>query len=49
MAVAFGDEIEMRARAARMDFANPFDVTRVMISHAGPSQSVPPGSVPCSP
>ncbi len=39
MAVIFGDEIEMRARAARMDFANPFDVMRVMISHAGPGQS----------
>ena len=39
MAVVFGDEIEMRARAARMDFANPFDVMRVMVSHAGPGQS----------
>jgi len=39
MAVVFGDEIEMRARAARMDFANPFDVMRVMVSYAGPGQS----------
>jgi HD-GYP domain-containing protein (c-di-GMP phosphodiesterase class II) len=39
MAVVFGDEIEMRARAARMDFANPFEVMRVMISHAGAGQS----------
>ena len=35
MAVVFGDEIEMRASAARVDFANPFDVMRVMVSHAG--------------
>jgi HD-GYP domain-containing protein (c-di-GMP phosphodiesterase class II) len=39
MAVVFGDEIEMRAHAARADFANPFDVLRVMVSHAGPGQT----------
>jgi hypothetical protein len=39
MAVVVGDEIEMRARAARMDFANPFEVMRVMVSYAGPGQS----------
>ncbi|MDQ1396872.1 MAG: hypothetical protein QOG64_2131, partial [Acidimicrobiaceae bacterium] len=39
MAVVFGDEIEMRAQAARADFANPFDVMRVMVSHAGPGLS----------
>jgi HD-GYP domain-containing protein (c-di-GMP phosphodiesterase class II) len=39
MAVVFGDEIEMRARAARADFANPFDVMRVMVTSAGPGQS----------
>jgi HD-GYP domain-containing protein (c-di-GMP phosphodiesterase class II) len=35
MAVVFGDEIEMRADAATADFANPFDVLRVMVTHAG--------------
>lgn len=39
MAVVFGDEIEMRAHAARADFANPFDVMRVMVSHAGSGRS----------
>lgn len=39
MAVVFGDEIEMRARAAQADFANPFDVLRIMVTHAGPGQS----------
>jgi HD-GYP domain-containing protein (c-di-GMP phosphodiesterase class II) len=39
MAVVFGDEIEMRAQAARADFANPFDVMRVMVTHAGPGRS----------
>jgi HD-GYP domain-containing protein (c-di-GMP phosphodiesterase class II) len=39
MAVVFGDEIEMRARAARADMANPFDVLRVMVSHAGSDRS----------
>lgn len=35
MAVVFGDEIEMRARAARADFASPFDMLRLMVTHAG--------------
>jgi HD domain-containing protein len=39
MAVVFGDEIEMRARAVKADFANPFDVMRVMVSHAGSNLS----------
>ena len=39
MAVVFGDEIEMRARAMGADFANPFDVMRLMISQAGPGQT----------
>ena len=36
MAVVFGDEIEMRADAMRADFANPFDMMRLMVTHAGP-------------
>jgi HD-GYP domain-containing protein (c-di-GMP phosphodiesterase class II) len=36
MAVVFGDEIEMRAESMRADFANPFDMMRLMVSHAGP-------------
>ena len=36
MAVVFGDEIEMRAESMRADFANPFDMMRLMITHAGP-------------
>jgi HD-GYP domain-containing protein (c-di-GMP phosphodiesterase class II) len=39
MAVVFGDEIAMRAESMRMDFANPFDVLRLMITHAGPETS----------
>lgn len=39
MAVVFGDEIEMRARAFRADMANPFDVMRVMVTHAGSDRS----------
>ncbi|WP_322754860.1 HD domain-containing phosphohydrolase [Frankia sp. Cas3] len=39
MAVVFGDEIELRARALRADFANPFEVMRLMVSHAGPGLS----------
>jgi HD-GYP domain-containing protein (c-di-GMP phosphodiesterase class II) len=35
MAIVFGDEIEMRARAARADFANPFDMLRLMVTSAG--------------
>ena len=38
MAVVFGDEIEMRARAARADFADPFDMLRLMLTHAGSDQ-----------
>ena len=36
MAVVFGDEIEMRAESVQADFANPFDMMRLMINHAGP-------------
>lgn len=39
MAVVFGDEIEMRARAARYDFSNPFEVMRVMVASAGAGQT----------
>jgi HD-GYP domain-containing protein (c-di-GMP phosphodiesterase class II) len=39
MAVIFGDEIEMRARAARADFADPFEMLRLMVTHAGADQS----------
>jgi HD-GYP domain-containing protein (c-di-GMP phosphodiesterase class II) len=36
MAVVFGDEIEMRADSMQLDFANPFDMMRLMVTHAGP-------------
>jgi hypothetical protein len=36
MAVVFGDEIEMRAESMRLDFANPLDMLRLMVAHAGP-------------
>jgi HD-GYP domain-containing protein (c-di-GMP phosphodiesterase class II) len=39
MAVVFGDEIEMRSRAARADFANPFEMLRLMASGAAPDKS----------
>src|ERR1700749_364765 len=39
MAVVFGDEIEMRGKALEKDFANPFDVMRLMVTHAGPGRS----------
>ena len=39
MSVVFGDEIEMRAASMQADFANPFDMMRLMISHAGPGTS----------
>ncbi len=39
MAVVFGDEIAMRAESMRADFANPFDMMRLMITHAGPGTS----------
>lgn len=38
MAVVFGDEIEMRAAAGTADFASPFDMLRVMVTHAGSNQ-----------
>src|SRR5262249_21199540 len=37
MAVVFGDEIEMRAESLQLDFANPFDMMRLMVTHAGSS------------
>jgi HD-GYP domain-containing protein (c-di-GMP phosphodiesterase class II) len=39
MAVVFGDEIEMRAHSVAVDFANPFDMLRLMVTHAGPGTS----------
>lgn len=39
MAVVFGDEIEMRAQAARADFADPFEMLRLMVTHAGPDRA----------
>jgi HD-GYP domain-containing protein (c-di-GMP phosphodiesterase class II) len=39
MAVVFGDEIEMRAESMQADFANPFDMMRLMVTHAGPGTS----------
>ena len=39
MAVVFGDEIEMRATSMQADFANPFDMMRLMVTHAGPGTS----------
>ena len=39
MAVVFGDEIEMRARAGRADFASPFDMLRLMVTQAGSDQA----------
>ena len=39
MAVVFGDEIEMRAQSMQADFANPFDMMRLMVQHAGPGES----------
>lgn len=39
MAVVFGDEIEMRAESMAADFASPFDMMRLMITHAGPGTS----------
>jgi HD-GYP domain-containing protein (c-di-GMP phosphodiesterase class II) len=35
VAVVFGDEIEMRAKSMQADFANPFDMMRLMVTHAG--------------
>jgi HD-GYP domain-containing protein (c-di-GMP phosphodiesterase class II) len=39
VAVVFGDEIELRAASVTADFANPFDMMRLMVSHAGPGTS----------
>jgi HD-GYP domain-containing protein (c-di-GMP phosphodiesterase class II) len=39
VAVVFGDEIEMRAESMQADFANPFDMMRLMVTHAGPGTS----------
>ncbi|HET7489662.1 MAG TPA: HD domain-containing phosphohydrolase [Acidimicrobiales bacterium] len=39
MAVVFGDEIDMRARALQADMANPFDVMGIMVRHAGSGRS----------
>lgn len=36
VAVVFGDEIELRAESLQVDFANPFDMMRLMLTHAGP-------------
>ena len=38
-AVVFGDEIEIRAESMQADLANPVDVMRLMVSHAGPGKS----------
>jgi HD-GYP domain-containing protein (c-di-GMP phosphodiesterase class II) len=34
--VVFGDEIELRAESMKADFANPLDMMRLMVTHAGP-------------
>ena len=39
VAVVFGDEIELRAESMQTDFANPFDMMRLMVTHAGPGTS----------
>jgi hypothetical protein len=39
MAVVFGDEIELRARALQADSANPAELLRLMVSHVGPGLS----------
>jgi hypothetical protein len=38
MAVVFGDEIEMRAASGTADFASPFDMIRLMVTHAGSNE-----------
>ena len=43
-AVVFGDEIELRARSLRADFANPVEVLRLMLERAGSHRS-PAGRV----
>lgn len=39
VAALFGDEIELRARSLQADSANPVDIMRLMVSHAGPGLS----------
>ena len=39
VAALFGDEIELRDRSLRADAANPADMLRLMVSHAGPGLS----------
>src|SRR6185295_856346 len=39
VAALFGDEIELRDRSLRVDSANPADMLRLMIGHAGPGLS----------
>ena len=39
VAALFGDEIELRARSLQVDSANPVDVIRLTIRHAGPGMS----------
>jgi DNA-binding CsgD family transcriptional regulator len=38
MAVVFGDAIAMRAESMQADFANPFNVMRLMVTHAAASE-----------
>ena len=38
-AVVFGDEIELRAESLQADGANPLELLRLMVSHAGPGLS----------
>ena len=38
-AVVFGDEIELRARSLRADSADPLELLRLMVTHAGPGLS----------
>ncbi len=38
-AVLLGDEIDFRSDTMRRDLANPFDIVRLMVDHAGPGLS----------
>src|SRR3954471_23823841 len=38
-AAMFGDEIELRAESLRADFANPIEMLRMMLSHAGSTRT----------
>ncbi len=38
-AALFGDEIELRAESLRADFANPIEMLRMLLVHAGPGKS----------